>query len=978
MPNKKLHVDRNSKEVNETQIRSGSRAPSESSNVPASAGTPQATGTSSKGKSVGKQGATGVRDAPVAGIQTDAQVPGSEVGVISKFNANRGSGGHGIDSSMLSEAQHGLPPIGLESSRTSGSPSRMREARTGKSMTFISAADDRTPSIFRGRRSPTPEIPVRHVANMGQEGGLGQRPRRVSESSSVRLDYSDDPSWHQDSQSSSPRTSDSRRSDSGGSSSDRPRSRSGGSSSDRPKSSSGGSSSDRPKSRSGGLSKDRPRSRGRSRRRSARRSPAQTTQYPRSPTKVLSSRGHARDSTPNQYDQAMAYDISRTSGSGTVGTRKSSRWDVRPHRASRSDSGSPAVARYQSGDGSNRAHRSRSRSPVIDRYRTKDRSGHRSSHRARPDHRSSVTHRDRSGHRSPVTSRDRSSHRSPGRHKSAGDRTGAQAPVTFDNWSGDKRTKSKRRRSNSGRSGRRSKSKRSRKYRSPSVDPYDSESSDYGDRRRHRSPSRFTDRYGRPRGNRSTHGHVSRRDVIPSTWNPPHPSEWSIPTPDLRNTASLFANIAQAIQDGSFPPAGPTSVGTATGSSRVPPNGKDDHSSPSRDRNDLSDAQDTSSDSDAHSTSDEKMSLRADSDDPIIREEGNRTAQVSTASGTEPKTNRTIRDCYNIVFETLPEDDCARPPPLPPKVPGSLSERLVKNPGNENPQEEVSVQLPVSTVVKTALSKLESANKAQEGFWKAPTDIARMSKSDTSYRPPRPDITSGLDLANIPKIDKDAKVLLKIPTISSQSTFPCTVSSIELWEGRDRRAMGLASQIDFLSSSLIQKLAKADLLDDDTRTLGSFLGQSTQMLASVTAANAAEMLCVRRDLTLKAVPEDLLSDRAVSTLRTAPLSSPHLFGGMCEQVKSQNDQDLNNSAMRVTVLSANKSLFKPNQNSSGRSKSARSRANKRAKAEKKKAEPLVTPEAVPAKPQAKAVKHQPWKHRGGHSKRGGHSRGSKP
>ena len=157
----RLHSSRKSRKDREN--RSLSLAPSDSSVAPASPGAPQATDPPVPRKSVGKSGVTG-QDAPVAGATTGAQTPGSAVEVFSTTDSTRGSAGSRTGPSTSSETRHSASRGGQASSRTSGSPSHGREVgRTGKHV----SADDRARSYPRGKRSPTPRSPVRHVVGSG-------------------------------------------------------------------------------------------------------------------------------------------------------------------------------------------------------------------------------------------------------------------------------------------------------------------------------------------------------------------------------------------------------------------------------------------------------------------------------------------------------------------------------------------------------------------------------------------------------------------------------------------------------------------------------------------------------------------------------------------------------------------------------------------------------------------------------------------
>ena len=415
----------------------------------------------------------------------------------------------------------------------------------------------------------------------------------------------------------------------------------------------------------------------------------------------------------------------------------------------------------------------------------------------------------------------------------------------------------------------------------------------------------------------------------------------------------MLTDLSRAVKEGKIlTGAGPTTATDSVRRGASPRRGNTRSPSP-EERSESPDSKGVP-ESEVQSDSD-KVSLRANPDDPLFQEAAGKSSAVSTASGTDPRPRRSIKDCYNTVFSTLPESDCPRAPPVPPKVPGSLSERLSKTTSGGEAQEDDFSPLPMSTVVLSAFAELDKVNSEKGNPWKVPQATARMAKLDASYRPPRPDPVSGLDLSAKPLLDKDASAL----TLSKypKDLFACSYSLLETWEERDRRVLGLASQIDFLSSSLIEKLKEADGLNDEARLLASFLGQSTQMLASVSAANTAEMLRIRRDLALTTVSKTfVLSDQAVKDLKTAPLASPTLFGGIANKIKSENKEELSSEALMITVINANKKPFTPKGDANKGSNKSKAKAKKEKAAPEKKADPPAAAAPLPAQPKGNAGK----------------------
>ncbi|KAH3697233.1 hypothetical protein DPMN_084725 [Dreissena polymorpha] len=129
-----------------------------------------------------------------------------------------------------------------------------------------------------------------------------------------------------------------------------------------------------------------------------------------------------------------------------------------------------------------------------------------------------------------------------------------------------------------------------------------------------------------------------------------------------------------------------------------------------------------------------------------------------------------------------------------------------------------------------------------------------------------------------------------MPTSSTPVSVP--YSMLVHWEGRERRSLGLTNQIDLMLATLLELVCEwSDAVPEELRDLLTHLSRTTLSLLHNAASSMSEMLRIRRDLILSSLPKDFLLEPGMNSLRTAPLSSGFLFGGMIQDAISADKDD---------------------------------------------------------------------------------------
>lgn len=175
----------------------------------------------------------------------------------------------------------------------------------------------------------------------------------------------------------------------------------------------------------------------------------------------------------------------------------------------------------------------------------------------------------------------------------------------------------------------------------------------------------------------------------------------------------------------------------------------------------------------------------------------------------------------------------------------SLTEEFLR--GSASAQNPKSVPLlPISRVVTDCFSHLEVHNQSTDSHWKVPWKVVEKSWEKDSYRSPAADPVTGLGFSKPVELDETAlRAGFSKPAPSSHvSIFSET---IERWELRERKTLGLASQADFIAAAL-SEASKGN--SENLSSLLLFLADSLKDLTAVTSASLAELIRPKRTVVL--------------------------------------------------------------------------------------------------------------------------------
>lgn len=261
-----------------------------------------------------------------------------------------------------------------------------------------------------------------------------------------------------------------------------------------------------------------------------------------------------------------------------------------------------------------------------------------------------------------------------------------------------------------------------------------------------------------------------------------------------------------------------------------------------------------------------------------------------------------LNKVYDLIFDTVSDDICCRPVgPQAPK-PGSALEASVRQ---DEPDRDVEIRptasrLPLSPAVLLAMQRVEEDNKGGKTPWSTSAGIPRASE----YRAPLPDKVSGFDLGEVPRVDSDiSKGDMKKPSSTSEVKVPWSL--LESWETRERRSLGLVSQLDFIGCAIKSSIKDSESYNEDLRNLMIYLGRTISNLAVSSSANLAEQLRLRRDKVLGTIGPGSLTDEGMTRLRSAPLTANSLFADQVKEVVTSDKDDQVNVFVANTVRKEN-------------------------------------------------------------------------
>ena len=312
------------------------------------------------------------------------------------------------------------------------------------------------------------------------------------------------------------------------------------------------------------------------------------------------------------------------------------------------------------------------------------------------------------------------------------------------------------------------------------------------------------------------------------------------------------------------------------------------------------------------------LSLFAPKDDPIIMESEESAKEPPPVSPEETsKADQphlfTLNKVFEYIFETLPEDVCPRPSLPATADPETATDILVRKlfPESSPTSKAPLLRLPLSPAVRTSMSRLDALNKLSPSpTWSISAADAKTSELSSTYRPPVKDDESGLDLSQVPPLDPLASAA-KLSRPAAAKTVPLPLGMLEGWELRERKSMGLASQMDFLAATLLKTVSSTvDGCPDDLRQALLALARSSKQLAANSATNMAEMLRLRRAAILATAPENFLLQQARDKLLTAPITAPLLFGGRIPEVLASNKEEQLNLVITARAQAPKASGFK--------------------------------------------------------------------
>lgn len=165
-----------------------------------------------------------------------------------------------------------------------------------------------------------------------------------------------------------------------------------------------------------------------------------------------------------------------------------------------------------------------------------------------------------------------------------------------------------------------------------------------------------------------------------------------------------------------------------------------------------------------------------------------------------------------------------------------------------------------------------------------------------------------------PQLDGDAaRVQLKAPPSHS-----IPVKTLEKWESKARMLVAVASHADIFSASTDALLSEQSISPLVLRRLMEALAKTTRYSIALSLSLASELLRARRDSCL-AANNRMLMPHSKGILRTAPLKSSSLFGGLIKDVAETDWIDQTHMALSVNQKGF-KNLKIPGLNPSGKPK----------------------------------------------------------
>ena len=287
-------------------------------------------------------------------------------------------------------------------------------------------------------------------------------------------------------------------------------------------------------------------------------------------------------------------------------------------------------------------------------------------------------------------------------------------------------------------------------------------------------------------------------------------------------------------------------------------------------------------------------------DSSAVRSSGTPTPSEHGGDGEEETAHYfTFAKAVNEVFRFLPEEVC-------PRIPSTSSKKfegfLDAAAGLET---HAPMHLPMPPLVDSLVSSIEeSGSRAEASAWSVPRSVlsSNLRFNWKAYQFSRESFP-----LTVPPLDEDASRLgLKAP-----SSLKVPSKSMTKWETRARQLLGICSYNNAFVGALHQALKEDQAPVVSIQMLLEALNQSSRHASAVSLSLAAELLQARREDTLASCSS--ISDNGKRKLRSAPLASKTLFGGLVSEVAEAEHND----SLRQAAASSYK---RPNLPSSSKKK----------------------------------------------------------
>lgn len=307
------------------------------------------------------------------------------------------------------------------------------------------------------------------------------------------------------------------------------------------------------------------------------------------------------------------------------------------------------------------------------------------------------------------------------------------------------------------------------------------------------------------------------------------------------------------------------------------------------------------------------------------------TPTPSEVGGDEEETDSpqhfTFAKAVNEVFRFLPEEAC-------PRIPSTSSRKfggfLDAASGLDAPPQ---MHLPMPPLVESFVASLEEAgSRAESQAWSVPRSVltSNLKFNWKAYK-----FSQEAFPLSVPPLDEDAARL----GIKAPPSLKVPAKSLSKWESRARQLLGICSY----NNAFVGALHVATQQDTpplvSIQLLVEALNQSSRHASALAISLAAEMLQARREDILAS--STAISENGKRKLRSAPLASKTLFGGLVSDVAEAEHTD------SLRRAAASKSTFKrPAQPSSSKKKGGDGKSDSK---KARPASPLMSVQPPPAR-----------------------------